>query len=104
MPGDAASTATPVVIVGSGLAGYAVAREFRKLDKETPLVVLSRDHGGFYSKPMLSNALAGQKTAASLLMKSADKMAGLGDVQFMPKPFELSALAERISDTLAGAQ
>ena len=75
MPGDAASTATPVVIVGSGLAGYAVAREFRKLDKETPLVVLSRDHGGFYSKPMLSNALAGQKTAASLLMKSADKMA-----------------------------
>lgn len=75
MPGDAASPAAPVVIVGSGLAGYAVAREFRKLDKETPLVVLSRDHGGFYSKPMLSNALAGNKTAASLLMKPADKMA-----------------------------
>ncbi len=67
--------AAPLVVVGSGLAGYAVAREFRKLDKETPLVVLSRDHGGYYSKPMLSNALAGQKTAASLLMKSAEKMA-----------------------------
>jgi rubredoxin-NAD+ reductase len=65
----------PVVVVGSGLAGYALAREFRKLDKLTPLVVISRDHGGFYSKPMLSNALAGQKTAASLLMKTADKMA-----------------------------
>jgi rubredoxin-NAD+ reductase len=63
------------VVVGSGLAGYALAREFRKLDKLTPLVVISRDHGGFYSKPMLSNALAGQKTAASLLMKTADKMA-----------------------------
>lgn len=75
MSGDAALGAAPVVIVGSGLAGYAVAREFRKLDKETPLVVLSRDHGGFYSKPMLSNALAGNKTAASLLMKPADKMA-----------------------------
>ncbi|MFM9914791.1 MAG: NAD(P)/FAD-dependent oxidoreductase [Rhizobacter sp.] len=75
MPGAATSAVAPVVIVGSGLAGYAVAREFRKLDKETPLVVLSRDHGGFYSKPMLSNALAGQKTAASLLMKPADKMA-----------------------------
>ena len=72
---DAAHAAAPVVIVGSGLAGYAVAREFRKLDKQTPLVVLSRDHGGYYSKPMLSNALAGQKTAASLLMKPADKMA-----------------------------
>ena len=67
--------AAPLVVVGSGLAGYAVAREFRKLDKETPLVVLSRDHGGYYSKPMMSNALAGQKTAASLLMKPAEKMA-----------------------------
>lgn len=72
---SAARAALPAVIVGSGLAGYAVAREFRKLDKDTPLVVLSRDHAGFYSKPMLSNALAGHKTAASLLMKSAEKMA-----------------------------
>lgn len=65
----------PILIVGSGLAGYAVAREFRRLDKETPLVVVSRDHAGFYSKPMLSNALAGNKTAATLVMKPAEKMA-----------------------------
>ncbi|HMC16327.1 MAG TPA: FAD-dependent oxidoreductase, partial [Albitalea sp.] len=64
----------PVLILGSGLAGYAVAREFRRLDKETPLVVVSRDHAGFYSKPMLSNALAGNKTAATLVMKPAEKM------------------------------
>jgi rubredoxin---NAD+ reductase len=64
-----------VVIIGSGLAGYTLAREFRKLDKATPLTVLSRDHGGFYSKPMLSNALASNKTAATLVMKSAEKMA-----------------------------
>ncbi|MEY4428339.1 MAG: hypothetical protein RLZZ182_1028 [Pseudomonadota bacterium] len=65
----------PVVILGSGLAGYNVAREFRKLDTTTPLVVISRDHAGFYSKPMLSNALAGKKTAATLVMKDAAKMA-----------------------------
>jgi rubredoxin-NAD+ reductase len=65
----------PVVIVGSGLAGYTVAREFRKLDAETPVVMLSRDHGGFYSKPMLSNAFAQKKSADSLLMKDAAKMA-----------------------------
>jgi rubredoxin---NAD+ reductase len=65
----------PVVVVGSGLAGYTFAREFRKLDKATPLVVVSRDHAGFYSKPMLSNALAGNKTAAMLVMKPAAKMA-----------------------------
>ena len=27
----------PIVIIGSGLAGYGVAKEFRKLDKATPL-------------------------------------------------------------------
>lgn len=64
----------PLVIVGTGLAGYNLAREFRKLDKATPLVVISRDHAGFYSKPMLSNALAGKKTAATLVMKPAEKM------------------------------
>ncbi|MBU0915026.1 MAG: FAD-dependent oxidoreductase [Gammaproteobacteria bacterium] len=64
-----------VVIVGSGLAGYNVARELRKADAEVPIVVVSRDEAGFYSKPMLSNALAGKKTAASLVTKSAEKMA-----------------------------
>ena len=71
----AETSAAPIVIVGSGLAGYTVAREFRKLDRQTPLVLISRDHAGFYSKPMLSNALAGRKTAAMLVMKAAAKMA-----------------------------
>ena len=65
----------PIVIIGSGLAGYAVIREFRKLDVEAPVLILSADHGGFYSKPMLSNALATGKTPASLLNSSAEHMA-----------------------------
>lgn len=65
----------PVIIIGSGLAGYTVAREFRKLDTETPVVIVSQDHGGFYSKPMLSNAFAQKKSAESLLMKDAARMA-----------------------------
>ncbi|HSC78763.1 MAG TPA: FAD-dependent oxidoreductase, partial [Chitinolyticbacter sp.] len=59
----------PVVIVGSGLAAYNCAREFRKLDSATPLTLVTRDGGGFYSKPMLSNALAGNKTPQALVMK-----------------------------------
>ena len=43
----------PITIIGSGLAGYTVARELRKLDKDIPLRIISRDHGGFYSKPMV---------------------------------------------------
>ena len=64
-----------VVIVGAGLAGYNVARELRKADAAVPIVLVSRDHAGFYSKPMLSNALASKKTPATLVMKSAGKMA-----------------------------
>ena len=33
----------PVVIVGTGLAGYNLAREFRKLDSETPLLLITAD-------------------------------------------------------------
>ncbi len=29
----------PIVVVGSGIAGYGVAREFRTLDSERPLVI-----------------------------------------------------------------
>ena len=45
----------PIVIAGSGLAGLAVAREFRRLDAATPVVVVTADDGVSYSKPMLSN-------------------------------------------------
>ena len=65
----------PIVILGTGLAGYTVAREFRKIDKAAPLVLLTRDGGGFYSKPMLSNAIAQGKEAAALVTQSAEQMA-----------------------------
>ncbi len=65
----------PIVILGSGLAGYTLAREIRKLDKRTPLTVISGDDGGFYSKPMLSNALAGGKSPAALVSQTAEQMA-----------------------------
>lgn len=65
----------PIVIIGGGLAGYSVARELRKLDKAVPLIMLMADDGAFYSKPMLSNALAQKKSAASLILSSAEQMA-----------------------------
>ncbi|RYY90744.1 MAG: FAD-dependent oxidoreductase [Chitinophagaceae bacterium] len=77
-------SADSVVIVGSGLAGYNVARELRKLDAQVPIVVISRDHAGFYSKPMLSNALAGKKTAATLVMKAADKIGAEINARVLP--------------------
>jgi len=57
----------PIIILGTGLAGYTVAREFRKYDSTTPLLLISRDDGSAYSKPMLSNALAMRKTPQQLV-------------------------------------
>jgi rubredoxin-NAD+ reductase len=66
---------SPIIILGSGLAGYNVAKELRKLDKETPLMVISADSGSFYSKPMLSNALAGKKPPSAIALNSPEQMA-----------------------------
>ena len=65
----------PIVIVGTGLAGYTLAREFRKRDSATPLVMITADDGAFYSKPMLSNALARGKAPVQLVSADAAKMA-----------------------------
>lgn len=65
----------PVVIVGTGLAGYNLAREFRKLDNQTPLVLITADDGRSYSKPMLSNGFAKNKNADELVMAEVGVMA-----------------------------
>ena len=65
----------PVVIVGSGLAGYGLAREFRKLDGETPLLLISADDGRSYSKPMLSTAFAKGQDAEALVMAEPGALA-----------------------------
>ncbi|MEX1080636.1 MAG: FAD-dependent oxidoreductase [Halofilum sp. (in: g-proteobacteria)] len=64
----------PVVIIGTGLAGYTTARELRKHDAETPLVLVTADDGTSYSKPMLSNAFARGKTPESLAQATAEQM------------------------------
>jgi len=65
----------PVVIVGTGLAGYNLAREFRKLDGETPLLLISADDGRSYSKPMLSTGFGKNKDADGLTMAEPGAMA-----------------------------
>lgn len=66
---------SPVVIIGTGLAGYNLAREFRKLDTQTPLLLITADDGRSYSKPMLSMGFAKQKDADGLCMAEAGAMA-----------------------------
>ena len=64
----------PIVIVGSGLAGYNLAQEFRKLDTDTTLVIITRCDGRYYYKPSLSNALAKEQVPATFAMADVTKM------------------------------
>ncbi|MDR3478250.1 MAG: FAD-dependent oxidoreductase [Gammaproteobacteria bacterium] len=65
----------PLIIIGTGLAGYQLAREWRRADQTTPLLIITADEGNFYSKPLLSTALTQGKTSASLTTATAEAMA-----------------------------
>lgn len=73
----------PIVIIGSGLAGYTVIREIRKLDKEIPITLITREPGYFYSKPMLSTALAAKKESAQLISTPPEGMATQLDINIL---------------------
>lgn len=63
-----------IVIIGSGLAAYTLAREFRKLNSNESIALITRDSGDFYSKPMLSTAFTNKKLASELITNSREVM------------------------------
>ena len=77
------SAKPPLIIVGSGLAGYTLARDWRKRDRSGALILVTTGDGSFYSKPMLSNALAQAKTPDALVTKTAAQMAAELDADIL---------------------
>lgn len=65
----------PVVVIGSGLAGYNLIKEFRRIDSNTPVIIITADDGRNYSKPMLSTGFTKNTTASDLAMSDAGSMA-----------------------------
>ncbi len=81
----------PIVIVGSGMAGYTLAREFRKAAPDAPLVIITADDAVNYAKPTLSNALVGNKLPAQI---------GLGDAAKMSETLKATILAHTTVTTI----
>ena len=69
------SEQAPIIIVGTGLSGYSLAREIRKQDKDIPVLMVTADDGVSYSKPMLSTGFTKGKGADGLAQGSTDTMA-----------------------------
>lgn len=61
----------PIVIVGAGMAGFAVARELKARQVKKPVLLLTADDGAWYSKPLLSHVLSSSRPVQSLLMEPA---------------------------------
>jgi len=75
---------TPIVIVGTGLSGYSLVRELRKLDKEIPVIMVTADDGVSYSKPMLSTGFTKDKDADGLAQANPEAMAEQLGVEIRP--------------------
>jgi rubredoxin-NAD+ reductase len=65
---------SPLIIIGTGLAGYSLVREIRKLDSDLRILMLTADDGVSYSKPMLSNGYSKGKTADQLAVADVGQM------------------------------
>ena len=61
----------PIVMIGSGHAGYQLASALRHQSKDVSITLFTADDGAIYSKPSLSNALALGKDGHSLVRETA---------------------------------
>ncbi|UDL05555.1 FAD-dependent oxidoreductase [Marinobacter sp. CA1] len=68
------SEQAPIVIVGTGLSGFSLAKEIRKQDREMPILMITADDGFSYSKPMLSTGFTKGKEADELAQATAAAM------------------------------
>ena len=60
-----------VVIIGSGLAGYGLAREIRRHSPTLPITLVTADGGEVYSKPLLSTGYTKDLSYEKLAIQTA---------------------------------
>lgn len=72
---------TPLVIVGTGMAGYHLVKALRNMQSEQRIVMFTSDDGSYYSKPQLSTGFSSDKQAKDMASASAEEMAGELDAE-----------------------
>lgn len=92
------------VVIGSGLAGYGVVRELRRLAPDAAITVVTRDAGHFYSKPALSTALAKAKSPDGLVTMNAEKMVASQRIELVANSDVTAIDRESRSLSLGGRQ
>lgn len=75
------SEQAPIVIIGTGLSGYSLARELRKLERDSRVIMITADDGHSYSKPMLSTGFTKGKGADDLSQGDPARMTEQLDIE-----------------------
>jgi len=85
----------PIVIIGSGLAGYLLVKEYRQQDKTRPITLITETDGRFYSKPLLSTALTQKRTIDRLAVCDARTMSKQWSINIITHATVVSIEAEK---------
>lgn len=63
-----------IVVVGSGVAGVTFAEKYRALSPEADVVLITNEHDGYYSRPLLSRGFTKADIEQTIILKSFEKL------------------------------
>jgi NAD(P)H-nitrite reductase large subunit len=63
-----------IVIVGSGIAGVTFAEKYRALSPDAEIVIVTSEHDGYYSRPLLSRGFTKTDIEQSIILKTFAKL------------------------------
>ncbi|MEQ1543967.1 FAD-dependent oxidoreductase [Methyloglobulus sp.] len=63
-----------IVIVGSGIAGVTFAEKYRALSPNADIVLVTNEHDGYYSRPLLSRGFTKADIEQSIILKTFAKL------------------------------
>jgi len=67
-----------IAVVGSGIAGVSFAEEFRKLDHDAYITLLTHETFGYYSRPLLSHGFTRGDIETKIVLKTFAALVNTG--------------------------
>jgi len=63
-----------IVIIGTGIAGVSFAEKYRALSPEAEITLVTREHDGYYSRPLLSRGFTRSDIEQSIILKTFEQL------------------------------